>query len=54
MNACTVNHPQAVQPLSLYANGREDGFDPIIEQDRKAQPFFNFGVSYSIFNPNRH
>ncbi|MGN0280951.1 MAG: hypothetical protein ACI4B3_01450 [Prevotella sp.] len=33
----------------IEANGEEGGSDPIIEQDRKAQPFFNFGVSYSIF-----
>ncbi|MGN0221158.1 MAG: hypothetical protein ACI4BA_03430 [Prevotella sp.] len=33
----------------IDAGGGEDGFDPIIEQDRKAQPFFSFGVSYSLF-----
>ncbi|MGM9804010.1 MAG: hypothetical protein ACI308_07530 [Muribaculaceae bacterium] len=30
-------------------NGQDNGSEPIVKQDRKAQPFLSFGVSYSIF-----
>lgn len=33
----------------LDSNGEEEGSDPSIKQDRKAHPFFNFGLSYSFF-----
>ncbi|MGN0213830.1 MAG: hypothetical protein ACI4AH_03355 [Muribaculaceae bacterium] len=33
----------------IDSNGKLGGSDPIIKQDRKAQPFFNLGLSYSIF-----
>lgn len=33
----------------IDSQGAGSGSDPIIKQDRKVQPFFNLGVSYSIF-----
>lgn len=33
----------------IKASGEEGGSDPLIEQDHSALPFFNFGISYSLF-----